>query len=451
MNASTLDGYVGDSLYPSSFHMAFSPPWVDAMLRRRRIKSPRVDRPDFTMADIGCGDGLGLILQAAAYPDSRFVGIDAMPEHIERGIAIITELGLTNIELRCQTFKQALESDPIKADYIAVQGVWSWVSQENQQALLALVSGSLNSGGVATLGYNSMPGWGPIAAFQKLIQSLSLDQPGTPNERFEAALKKARSASKVGMKALSTGQFDWFDDQRENLPKDYVAHEYLNQHWQPLWSGEAIDQANGYGLIFQCSSMANRLRDDFIFKAAQREQLTDIDNPAAREIMADLFLNCWFRTDIFSKGELASLSEQDSQSQRLATYWMAVGPKPEAALSVKTTAGVLRFDNAAAHHILDQLENGPASLNTILSADAPGTKADILNTIDSLFFAWLVRPVDPPQLSGAIEQINDWLAHIEANGTTMNAIVSPHGAISVKRGEISAALTDGAMRKRMGL
>ena len=37
----SIDGYVGDSLYPSSFHPNFAPPNVDAMLVHAGIASPR--------------------------------------------------------------------------------------------------------------------------------------------------------------------------------------------------------------------------------------------------------------------------------------------------------------------------------------------------------------------------------------------------------------------------
>ena len=56
----SIDGYVGDSLYPSSFHASFAPPNVDAMLAHVGIAAPRGHgtRSPFTMVDIGCGDAI---------------------------------------------------------------------------------------------------------------------------------------------------------------------------------------------------------------------------------------------------------------------------------------------------------------------------------------------------------------------------------------------------------
>lgn len=422
---------------------------MDAILRHKGLSSPRDSGYPFTQIDLGCGDGLGLIVQAAAHPGSRFIGIDAMPGHITRGQAIIAELGLQNIELRCETFAEALDQD--LADYVTVQGVWSWISPDNQRALLQLVLASLKPGGVVMLGYNCLPGWSQLIGFQKLIRMLSLDYEGTPTQKFWRALAHVKTASEAGMYALDASQFDWFDTMKEGLPEDYFAHEYLNGHWQPMWSGDAIEAAGDHGLSFQCSGSRDRIRDDFFYKAEKRAEIDKVTNIPAREIMKDMLVNSWFRRDIFSKGELQPLDEDIAIAQRMGGYWAAIGPKADVKFSARSPAGTLKFDNAAAHHILDHLESGPASLNAVYESNAPGTKADILNTIDSLFFAALIEPVDPPQSDLPMERVNGRLARMEDSGSPMNAMLTPYGPVSVAEGKISAVLSDGASRMRMGL
>lgn len=446
-----IDGYVGDSNYPSLFHDSFSPPVVDAMLLHSRISPPRSDRSDFVMADIGCGDGLGLILLAAVYPKARFVGIDAMPEHINRGRKIITELGLDNIELRNETFAEALKSEPIEADYVAVQGVWSWVSPENQNAMLSLVTSSLKPHGIATLGYNTLPGWTPIMAFQKIIRTLADGQDGSPTQRFDGALEQLRTASKAGMEAVGEGHLEWLDTLKEGLPADYFAHEYLNGHWQPLWSGDAIAAAWDHGLHFVRTCRSDRLRPDFALKKAQREQLEKIKDQNAREIMEDMFLNCWFRVDMFSKGTPKTISDETARSARLDGYWRATGSSATAEFSTKTAAGTLRFDNKSARAILERLDHGPATLREIHEQGEAGTAADILNVADVLFIANRIEPVDYLQSAAKTKEINAWLSDREKKGSMINAIVAPHGPISVPRGEIAISLENQDFQLRSGL
>lgn len=446
---SDIDGYVGGSLYPSLFHKAFTPQWVDAILHQKGLPLPRKAGQAFTLIDLGCGDGLGLIVQAAAHPGSHFIGVDAIPGHITRGQAMIAELGLKNIELRCETFIEALKQQSVQADYVTVQGVWSWINPDNQCALLQLVTASLKPGGVAMLGYNCLPGWAQLIAFQKLIRMVSLEYEGSPAEKFWHALDHVRAASKTGMYALDANQFEWFDTLKEGHPEDYFAHEYLNGYWQPMWSGDAINAAADHGLDFQCSGSRERLRDDFVYRAAKRNEIAKVANIPGREIMKDMLVNTWFRRDIFSKSPLPPLDEVTAINQRMNGYWVANGPKVEAKFTTRSPAGTLKFDNASAHHILDHLAHGPASLDAIYEAGAPGTRADILNTIDSLFFAGLVEPVDPYQENERVAEINQWLAQSES--CAINVVVTPHGPVSIGEGKMATLFEDGGFRQRTGL
>ncbi|MBC2777058.1 class I SAM-dependent methyltransferase [Parasphingopyxis marina] len=449
-----IEGYIGDSLYPSAYHAAFAPSWIDDLLLRDGIAPPRgtggkAHRP-FTMLDIGCGDGLGLIFIAAAYPESCFVGIDAMPAHIERGRAIANELGIANVELHCATFHDTLAHEPVAADYIAVQGVLSWVSPENRRDVLTLIARNLSAGGVATIGYNCLPGWTQRLAMQKLLLVLSRSKQGTPTERFESAYEEARALSQAGMPTIGERHFEWMDELRTRLPDDYFPHEYLNAHWQPLWSADVVGAAEAQGLRFVRSAMAVRLREDFYLKKAQREALASIADPQTRELTIDLDLHSQFRTDIYAKPPFDRIDKGEIDARRLDGYWMARVDADEAEFTAKTPAGTLRFDNLAAHAIIDRLADGPASLAAIAEAADDCTEADILNAADALFTASQIMPVDPPDAAIDAAKLNAW----NAGGRTLlhiNALLTPHGPVSVGTGEESTILEDTPRLARMGL
>ncbi len=89
----SIDGYVAEDVYPSTFQREFAPPWIDAMLRHKGLVPPRQGRSAFRLLDLGCGDGLGLIAMAAAHPEGEFLGIDAMAEHIEDAQATSKRIG----------------------------------------------------------------------------------------------------------------------------------------------------------------------------------------------------------------------------------------------------------------------------------------------------------------------------------------------------------------------
>jgi SAM-dependent methyltransferase len=411
----TLDGYVADSLYPSTFHAAFAPAWLDAILTWKQLRPPRTPRGPFTLVDLGCGDGAGLILLAAAHPEGRFLGIDGLDAHVARGRALAAEIGLGNIEFHRRAFADPGDLAVENADYVVAQGVLAWISPANQAALLDLAARSLRPGGIFCVGYNTLPGWGPIAGFQRLVRALAEGHKGSSRERFEASLEQIRAGRMVAQPVL-----DWL--QQDKLPPNYFAQEYLNRYWTPLWSGDVIAAAAERGLVFAAQSHPSRLRPDFTLRRAWREALAGIAGTAAREIAADLFTNSFYRSDIYSKGELETLTTEAAQASRFDQYWGSLRGNEDVSLETRTAAGRINFDNAAARAILACLEAGPARLR-----DVPGIgPADLLNTIDALQLARLVVPLDPPAGLPHAAAANRRLGRALA-GSSMNARVGANG------------------------
>ena len=182
-----------------------------------------------------CGDGVALILAAAANPEARFIGVDAMPGHVARGKSIITDIGLNNIELHCAVFGEAISLADATADYVCAQGVLAWISDANRDALVDLAAAWLKPGGTCTIGYNCYPGWGMMSGFQKLVYAIAATKSGTSGERFTAAVADIRASG-----AIDADVWDWLDPYFDTLPGNYFAHEYLNGHWLPCWSGDVI-------------------------------------------------------------------------------------------------------------------------------------------------------------------------------------------------------------------
>lgn len=447
-SADGIDGYVDDSLYPSSFHQPFTPPWIDAMLVRHGIAPPRArPRDPFAAVDLGCGDGIGLILCAAAHPEGRFLGIDAMPGHVARGQAIVAELGLANIELRCATFADALADAVPDADYVSAQGVLSWVGPDNQRALLALAAGSLRLGGVACIGYNIQPGWTPVMGFQRLVRAIAHGLSGNSSERFAAARERVRALSAEGMAGLTPDIFTFLDRMAARAPADYFAHEYLNGHWSPLWSGDALALAADHGLAHATLNDARRIRPDFAFRAAQRRALEAIPVGPAREIAGDLYAHGWFRIDLFTRGAPVPIDTEANRAARLAGWWMAGAESAGVDYSLRTPAGILRFDNDAARATMFALADGPRPLGAILASGAAGTAADLLNTTDALFAAGLIRPVDPPADAPAAGAANRRIMALAKAGSPINGLAGPHGAIAFARDMPGEAEMAGALRR----
>ena len=415
-----FDGYVADSAYPSLLHQEFQPPWIDAALSIRGVVPPRADAKDpFTLVDLGCGDAIGLILAAASHPHGRFIGVDALPDHVARGQRAIDGIGLTNITLICGGFADLLDRADASADYVTAQGVLAWISEANRTAVMDLAAHWLKPGGALCIGYNAFPGWSQIAPFQALVRATALEQPGSSGERYDAAVRQVRESG-----TIADDVWAWLDALLDTIDPNYFAHEYLNAHWKPCWSGEVIAELSKRDCAFVGQAGRSKLRDDLCLTAEWRTTLAKFESVSSREIAQDLLTHCWFRRDLFVKLPAYAFDDGELIDRRLASWWClaAAGPT-DVAMSGETPAGEIDFDNDAARAILKQLDDGPACLAQLSDRFAA---PDLLNSIDALMIAGLVTPVDPPAPDAAITRTQDWFAR---NEVTIAGCATANGAM----------------------
>ena len=428
------DGYVAETLYPSLYHHRFAPPWIDSFLIRSRVQPPRKPRGAFTLVDAGCGDGYGLIVNAVAHSDGRFIGFDASAKHIARGRKFVRSLKLPNVELHHATLADA--SFGAKADYVTAQGLLSWISHSNQEALWRFVRRTLKPGGVCAIGYNTLPGWTDKIPFQRLLRAFSDQVPGTSSGRFAAGFYLASATGLVPDRILEK-----IEDTMSGPWGGYIAHEYLNRHWDPLWSGDVIHMANAHNMSFVRTAMEQWVREDFAYPKQQRAVLAKITNQRARETAADLFRNASFRTDLFVKPPFQLMTPNASRQSRLDQYWLLRANFADITYSCDTAAGKMRFANRAARDIVSVLLHGPARL-----ADVEGSAADhLLDAADALFMAGYIRPADSSVEVPHAAALN---TRVISGDIGINALVGSHGAVGIAT---EAVALEVATRRQLGI
>src|SRR6266478_9537585 len=108
--------------------------------------------------EIGCSSGGNLIPVAATLPQSEFVGVDFSAGEIDDGKADVAALHLGNVRLLQMDINDFGETFGT-FDYIVAHGVYSWVSNDVQDKLLAICARQLSPGGIAYVSYNTLPGW----------------------------------------------------------------------------------------------------------------------------------------------------------------------------------------------------------------------------------------------------------------------------------------------------
>lgn len=200
--------------------------------------------------ELGCADGSHLIPLAAQWPGSQFVGIDLAEVQVQRGLAQIRELGLTNIDLRAADLL-TFEIDGEPFDYILCHGVYSWVPPRVQQRILQICQRGLSPDGLAYICYNLLPGFYRRQPVMEMMRYhvAGMTDPSAIVQQARALLSFLIDASpdpdSVGTRILRE------EAQRIGpLPDSYVFHEHFESDNQPCYFHTFMDAASAHGLQY---------------------------------------------------------------------------------------------------------------------------------------------------------------------------------------------------------
>ncbi len=200
--------------------------------------------------EVGCASGGNLLPMAATFPKSEFVGVDLSPTQIAQGQAGVDALGLTNIRLHAMSLADIGDSFG-QFDYIIAHGVYSWVSSEIREKLMALCARHLSPMGVAYISFNTLPGSSTRAAVREMIRFHTRSTPSLINQ-----ISKARALLTFLSAAMEQRDDAYAQMMLEELAPlgetgdFYIAHEYLEETNYPCYFSEFASHARAHGLQF---------------------------------------------------------------------------------------------------------------------------------------------------------------------------------------------------------
>ena len=141
--------------YPGKFYPQAAPSRIAMAAALFGLRPPALATS--RILELGCGEGGHLVPIAAAYPEARCLGIDASASAIERARDYAERAGVDNCAFRAEDVR-AFPEDAGPFDYILVHGVYSWVPEAAQQAILSICARHLAPEGLAYISYNAYPG-----------------------------------------------------------------------------------------------------------------------------------------------------------------------------------------------------------------------------------------------------------------------------------------------------
>jgi SAM-dependent methyltransferase len=300
MAATAAEGYITDVSYIPGFYPNMAPVAMRYVAALNRVTPPEV-ATGFRYLELGCGLGRSLTTLAAANPRGDFVGVDVNPEHTKLVDRDITAGGLKNARIVTSDFAH-LPDDLGEFQFIALHGVYSWVSREVREQILSLAKKRLTPGGLLLVSYNAMPGWAHLQPIRGILRQYAALRQGDSLQRTRDALSYL-----VYIRDKKAKYFE--DNPRASAYLDgllkqdirYLAHEYLNEHWTSFYFADVAGTFAANGMSFVGSLPVFTNFWDLCVRPEFQELFRTTVNRLVTEAHKDFCANTAFRWDIYAK------------------------------------------------------------------------------------------------------------------------------------------------------
>lgn len=282
--------------------------------------------------ELGCAAGGNLIPMAQALPQAQFVGVDLSAVQVAQGQAVIAGLGLTNIRLLAMSITD-VDAGFGRFDYILSHGVYSWVPNAVQEAMLAICAGQLTDNGIAYISYNTLPGWRMRGMIRDLMRyhAMSIADPAQRVGQARAILEfLARSvpAGNDAYGALLKSELDGL----QRAADYYILHEHLEDLNEPLYFHEFAERAARHGLQYLGEAeFSTMLASNFAPEVHDTVRRIAPDVIRQEQYM-DFLRNRTFRQTLLVRGGVAV--DRQVTPPRVRALWVSgalrpAGPAPD--------------------------------------------------------------------------------------------------------------------------
>lgn len=296
-------GYVSELDYVFSYIEELNTNRVNFCLLNKGIQSPKISQA----LELGFGQGISINIHAAA-SDVVWYGTDFNPGQTNFARNLAIESGV-EAHLYDDSFEQLLSNrDLPEFQFIALHGIWSWISDKNREVIVDIIRTKLAVGGVVYLSYNTYPGWSSFSPMRHLMTQHSR----VLGNNGEGLARRISNAFEFGerlielnpsyLRANSNVKARIGAMKAQN--SHYLAHEFFNQDWHPMYFSEVAEVLCEAKLEFAGSAEFADQVDEINFTAEQREFIAEAADPIFRESVKDFMLNRQFRRDYWVKGPL---------------------------------------------------------------------------------------------------------------------------------------------------
>ena len=313
------DGYIADVDYTFGYYSELNPLRLRLAFLNMGLQFPKVG----TACELGFGQGMSVNLHAAASVVQWF-GTDFNPSHTQFAQQL-AEVAGTTAQLFDQSFAEFCNrTDLPEFDYIALHGVWSWISEENRAVIVDFLRRKLKVGGVVYVSYNTQVGWATMMP----VRDLLMQHADVMGSQGQGAIASFDAALNFTQQLFATNPS--FIRANPNIPEhlktltnhssSYLVHEFFNRNWHPLSFFQTSQLLSEAKLNFASSAYYIDYVDTLNLTDAQQAFLNEIPNETFRENAQDFCTRKQFRRDYWIKGgvKLSGLEQTEAlRAQRV--------------------------------------------------------------------------------------------------------------------------------------
>lgn len=367
-------GYASDVEYTAGFYREQAPGALNFTCILNGIEPVPTDT-EFTYFELGFGRGLTANVLAAAHANGRFYAADFNPAHVAGARQLAADAKLTNLTLLENSFEDLAEGqvDGLpQFDFITLHGIYTWVTVDNRRHIVNFIKRYLKPGGLVYASYNAMPGWSSALPLQRLIVEHADLHPDRSDAQVKAAAQfiDKLSEAKAGFFAVNPGLKPRLDTLKTG-GANYLVHEYMHKHWQPMYFADVARDLADAKLDFAGSADPSANYHGLFLSAEKLELVKSNPDAIFTETIKDYFLNTSFRKDVFVRG--ARRMTPARQAEWLArTGLQLLVPRDTATLSLKLPNGEVNARPEIYNPVLDALERGPQTLGQLAELPALG-------------------------------------------------------------------------------
>ncbi|MGV1957251.1 class I SAM-dependent methyltransferase [Agrobacterium sp. 22-214-1] len=389
-------GYVDGLDYTFDFYRELTPALLGFAALCRGQKFVLEGRP-LKYCELGCGQGFSTNLLAAANPDIEFYANDFNPAHIAGAQSLAGEAALANIRFYEHAFADFADepSLPDGFDIIALHGVFSWISAKNRGQIMDFIFRKLKPGGLVFISYNTLPGWASALPLRRILIDRANRSSGPLQLRIEEALAFADTLLKA-----NTGYFKnnpsvkTHFGQMQPMSCNYLAHEYFNEDWHPMYFSDVARELSAAKLSFLGSVDLLDTVESQLFSAEQQALLRAEADPIQRETLKAFVTNEQFRRDLFVKGAIPH-SVRSSAGGWIDARFALSRPRDVVAAALKRRFSNQQLQEAIYEPLLNVLSGGPVTVREILSDSIVGRSlswGQVTETLSALVGAGYLQP-----------------------------------------------------------